>query len=98
MKHFTGRRRAAAEARFAGHQFGWEVEEVHHWHEAGSADEYCRTVLFCGEAPGSPCVRGHFYIRFEPGGAKVADSYAMIDGCLVGSGSIRTRKQAVPRR
>lgn len=91
MKHFTESRRAAAEARFARHQFGWEVEEAHHWHEAGSANEFCRTVLFCGEAPGSPCVRGHFYIRFRPGRATVEECYAMIDGCLVGSSSVRAR-------
>ncbi len=84
MTDITKRRRTVAETRFARYRFGWEVEEVHHWHAAGE-HELCRTVLFCGEAPGSPCVRGHFYVRFEPGRAAVEECHAMIDGCLVGS-------------
>jgi hypothetical protein len=91
MKDFTKRRRAAADASFADHYLDWEVEEVHHWHAAGSPDAYSRTVLFCGEAPGSPCLRGHFYVRFEPGGAKVEECYAMIDGCLIGRGAVRAK-------
>ena len=91
MRNFTKRRRAVADARFAGYQFGWEVEEVHHWHATGGQDEFCRTILWCGEAPGSPCVRGHFYVRFKPGRAAVAECYAMIDGCLVGSSLARAK-------
>lgn len=96
MKDFTKRRHAAAEARFTTYQFGWEVEESHHWH-AGGEHELCRTVLFCGEAPGSPCVRGHFYVRFDPGGTAIEECYAMIDGCLVGSSPTRARAKR-PRR
>jgi hypothetical protein len=100
MTDITERRRAVAEARFTGYQFGWEVEEVHHWHAAGGEDELCRTVLFCGEAPGSPCVRGHFYVRFRPGRAVVAECYAMIEGCLIGSHPVRAkvRRRAEKRR
>jgi hypothetical protein len=58
------------------------VEEVHHWHSDG--DEYCRTVLFCGDSPGDPCRKGHFLVRFLPGRPIVDECYAMIDGCLVG--------------
>ena len=90
MKDLDKRRHAVAEARFANYQFGWDVEEVHHWH-AGGEDELCRTVLFCGEAPGSPCVRGHFYVRFQPGRATVEECYAMIDGCLVGTTPVRLK-------
>ncbi len=84
MNDLAQRRLAIAEARFDGYQFGWEVEEAHHWHVDDSGDEYCRTVLFCGEAPGSPCVKGHFLVRFLPGRPIVEECHAMIDGCLVG--------------
>lgn len=96
MKDFTKRRRMAAETRFASHLFGLDVEEVHHLH-AGVAHEFCRTVLFCGEAPGSPCFRGHFYVRFRPGSASIEESYAMIDGCLVGSHPIGARARRTSR-
>jgi hypothetical protein len=89
MKILNRRRRVVAEAKFADYQFGWEVEEVHHWHSAGGGDAFCRTVLFCGEAPGSPCVRGHFYVRFRRDRASIEECYAMIDGCLVGDGPVR---------
>lgn len=84
MNDLTKRRLALAEARFDAYEFDWEVEEVHHWHVEGQGDEYCRSVLFCGDAPGSPCRRGHFLVRFLPGRATVDECYAMIDGCLVG--------------
>lgn len=84
MDELAERRLAIAEARFDAYQFGWEVEEVQHWHLEGQGDAYCRTVMFCGVSPGDPCLRGHFLIRFLPGLAIVDECYAMIDGCLVG--------------
>ena len=84
MNALAQRRLAISEARFDTYDFGWEVEEVHHWHTAGQGDEYCRTVLFCGDAPGGPCVEGHFVVRFLPNRPIVDECYAMIDGCLIG--------------
>lgn len=84
MNELAQRRLAISEARFETYEFGWEVEEAQHWHATGHADEYCRTILFCGDAPGAPCVRGHFLVRFLPNRPVVDECYAMIDGCLVG--------------
>lgn len=84
MNRLAKRRLASAEARFDRYRFGWEVEEVHHWHLQGQGDEYCRTVLFCGDSPGAPCIRGHFLVRFVPGQVIVEECYAVIDGCLIG--------------
>jgi hypothetical protein len=84
MNELAKRRRAIAEAKFDSYHFDWEVEEVHHWHIDGRGDEYCRTVLFCGDSPGDSCVRGQFVVRFLPGRPIVDECYAMIDGCLVG--------------
>jgi hypothetical protein len=84
MNELAKRRLAISEARFDAYQFGWEVEEVQHWHAEGQGDVYCRTVLFCGDSPGDPCVRGHFLVRFLPGKPIVDECYAMIDGCLIG--------------
>lgn len=84
MNEFAKRRLAISEAKFESYHFGWEVEEVHHWYVDGHRDEYCRTVLFCGDSPGDPCVRGHFLVRFLPGRAIIDECYAIIDGCLVG--------------
>jgi hypothetical protein len=86
MSDLTKRRLAAAEARFERYRFGaWEVEEAHHWHIDVLGDEFCRTVLFCAEAPGGPCLRGHFLVRFQPGGSSVVECHAMIDGCSIGN-------------
>jgi hypothetical protein len=84
MNELAKRRLAISEARFDAYQFGWEVEEVAHWHVERQGDVYCRTVLFCGDAPGGSCVRGHFLVRFLPGRPIVDECYAMIDGCIVG--------------
>jgi hypothetical protein len=84
MNELAKRRLAIAEAKFDTYEFGWEVEEVHHWHTDGGTDEYCRTVLLCGDSPGDPCLKGHFLVRFLPGRPIVDECYAMIDGCLIG--------------
>ena len=84
MNELAERRLAISEARFETYDFGFEVEEVHHWHTTGQGDEYCRTILFCGDAPGAPSVRGHFLVRFLPNRPVVDECHAMIDGCLVG--------------
>ncbi|WP_162917292.1 hypothetical protein [Dongia deserti] len=84
MNELADRRLAIAEARFDAYQFSWEVEEVHHWHIDAGRNEYCRTVLLCGDSPGDPCVRGHFVVRFLPNRPIIDECYAMIDGCLVG--------------
>ena len=99
MSDLARRRLAVSEARFENYRFGgWEVEEVHHWHSTGDRDVLCRTVLFCAEAPGGPCVRGHFYVRFRPGRAIVNECYGMIDGCLIGKLRARPRRTADKRR
>jgi hypothetical protein len=86
MSDLTKRRLAAAEARFERYPFGaWEIEEAHHWHIDVLGDEFCRTVLFCAEAPGGPCLRGHFLVRFQPGGSSVVECHAMNDGCSIGN-------------
>ena len=84
MNELTKRRLAIAEAKFDSYDFGWAVEEVHHWHTDDGRAEYCRTVLFCGDSPGDPCLRGEFVVRFLPGRAIVDECYGMIDGCLIG--------------
>src|SRR5262245_52588107 len=84
MSDLAERRLAIAEARFDEYEFSWEVEEVHHWHHEAASDTFCRTVLFCADAPGSPCVRGEFVVHFLKGRPFVDECYAMIDGCLVG--------------
>src|SRR5262249_959063 len=84
MNELAQRRLAISEARFDTYDFGHEVEEVHHWHATGQGDEYCRTILFCGDAPGAPSVRGHFLVRFLPNRPVVDACDAMIDGCLIG--------------
>ncbi|HET6622010.1 MAG TPA: hypothetical protein VFG64_18875 [Dongiaceae bacterium] len=84
MNELAQRRLAISEARFETYEFGWEVEEAHHWQVAGQGDEYCRTVLFCGDTPGGPCLRGQFVVRFLRGRPIVDGCHAMIDGCLVG--------------
>ena len=84
MNELAKRRLAISEARFETYQFDWEVEETHHWRVEGQGDVYCRTVLFCGDAPGAACVRGHFLVRFLPNRQIVDECYAMIDGCLIG--------------
>jgi hypothetical protein len=84
MNELAKRRLAISEAKFEAYHFDWEIEEAHHWHVAGEGNEYCRTVLFCGDSPGGPCLRGHFLVRFLRGRATVDACHAMIDGCLVG--------------
>jgi hypothetical protein len=84
MHELAKRRLAISEARFDSYHFDWEVEEALHWHVDSQRNEYCRTVLFCGDSPGDPCIRGHFLVRFLPGRAIVDECYAMIDGCLIG--------------
>jgi hypothetical protein len=84
MSGLTERRLAIAEARFDEYEFGWDVEEVHHWHHDAAGDAFSRTVLFCGDAPGSACIRGEFVVRFLTGRPFVDECYAMIDGCLIG--------------
>src|SRR5262245_8437168 len=87
MTDLSGRCLAIAEARFEGYEFGWEVEEVHHWHQDAAGEVFYRTVLFCADAPGGPCTRGEFVVRFLPNRPFVDECYAMIDGCLVGQDS-----------
>jgi len=92
MNDLARQRLAIAEARFDDYEFGWEVEEVHHWHQSGQGvgrgDTFCRTVLFCADGStdgeGGPCIRGEFVVRFLPNRPFVDECYAMIDGCLVG--------------
>lgn len=84
MDELLRRRLAVSEARFDSYQFGWEVEEAHHWHLSGDANTLCRTVLFCADSPGGASIRGHFEVRFLPHRAIVDECHAMIDGCLVG--------------
>ena len=85
MNELTQRRLAVAEAKFDAYQFDWEVEEYHHWHTQDDSDIFCRTVLFCGEAPGAPCMKGIFVVRFQPRREVIDECYAMIDGCLIGN-------------
>jgi hypothetical protein len=95
MNDLIKRRLATAEARFERYSFGaWEVEEAHHWHVALRGNELCRTVLFCADTPGGPCVRGHFLVRFQPGGTNVDECYAMIDGCSIGKVYPATRRKS----
>ena len=84
MNELAKRRLAISEAKFDSYQFGWEVEEVHQWHVDAQGNEYCRTVLFCGDSPGDPCIRGYFAVRFLSGRTIVDECHAMIDGCLIG--------------
>lgn len=84
MNELAKRRLAISEARFESYDFDWEVEEVSHWQIDRQGDEYCRTVIFCGDSPGGPCIRGHFAVRFVPGRPIVEECHAMIDGCLIG--------------
>ena len=88
------RRLIIAEARFERYRFGaWEVEEAHHWHVALQGNELSRTVLFCADAPGGPCVSGHFIVRFHPERTTVDECYAMIDGCSIGNVSPATPRK-----
>jgi hypothetical protein len=84
MSDLAKQRRAIAEARFDDYQFGWDIEEAHHWHHDAQRDELRRTVLFCADSPGDPCVRGEFVVRFLTKRPFVDECYAVIDGCLVG--------------
>jgi hypothetical protein len=84
MTNLTKRRLTKAEARFDAYEFGWEVEEIHHWHATGRDDVLCRTVLFRGESLCGPWLTGHFVVRFQPDRAAITECYAMIDGCLIG--------------
>lgn len=95
MSDLTRRRLAICEGEFESYGFGaWVVEEAHHWHATGHRDEFCRTVLFCSEVPGGPCVRAHFFVRFCPGKTGIDECYAMIDGCLIGIEAARSRRKA----
>ena len=89
----TRQRLLTCESRFERYRFGaWEVEEVHHWHFVAASDEFCRTVLFCADDPGGPCIKGHFIVRFRRGLTLVDECYAAIDGCYVGNDPKRRRR------
>jgi hypothetical protein len=80
----ASRRLAVCEALFDAYQFGWDVEEVHHWCSDEQGDRFFRAVLFCGVSPCDPCIPGYFHVRFLPRRTKVDECYAIIDGCLIG--------------
>ncbi len=84
MNELAKRRLAISEAKFDAYHFGWEVGEVLDWYVEGQGDEYSRTVMFCGDSSGDPCIKGHFLVRFLSGRAVIDECYAMIDGCLIG--------------
>ena len=94
MVDLTKQRLLICESRFERYRFGtWEVEEDHHWHFVAASDEFCRTVLFCADDPGGPCIKGHFIVRFRPGLTQVDECYAAIDGCYVGNDPIGRRRR-----
>jgi hypothetical protein len=76
-------REAAAQAAFENYDFGNSaVEDVDGWSYTQPGDEWTRAVYF-GDGD-APTTKGHFAVRFAPDSATVVESYAMINGNIIG--------------